>query len=104
MGVGGFEVLGDRLVTGGDTACELAEEVASLRRTWSGTADVPAEACGYTDLTAAYQTMVDAWFAEFGTYIVVLEELCAAIHDAARGYDHSDHTSANALQVRKRAQ
>jgi hypothetical protein len=63
---------------------ELADQLAALRRTWSATTtDQPGEAVTYDDLAAEYQTMVDAWFAEIGTHLEVLEELCVAVHDPA---------------------
>ena len=54
---------------------DLAEQLASVRRTWSVTADEPAGAFGHADLTGDYRAMVDAWFAEIGTHIDVLETL-----------------------------
>jgi hypothetical protein len=63
---------------------DLDDQLAALRRTWSdATADQPGDAVTYDDLAAEYQTMVDAWFAEIGTHLEVLEELCAAVPDPA---------------------
>jgi uncharacterized protein YukE len=83
MDVIGFDVRDDAARAATSTAGDLADQLAALRRTWSSAADQPVDAFGYVELTAEYQTMVDAWFAEIGTHIEVLEELSAEVDDAA---------------------
>jgi hypothetical protein len=72
-------------VTGaaGGSVCGLAQELSGVRGTWAGATDRPGDACGYRELTAAYTAMRDAWFAEIGVHIEVLEDLCAGLDTAA---------------------
>ena len=74
----------------GGSVCDLAQELSGVRAAWAGATDQPGEACGYRELTAAYTAMQDAWFAEIGVHVDVLEELCAGLRTAARGYEKAD--------------
>jgi hypothetical protein len=39
--------------------------------------------------------MQDAWFAELGVHVEVLDELCAAMRSAATGYQRADDDAAH---------
>jgi uncharacterized protein YukE len=79
----------------GGSVCDLAQELSGVRAAWAGATDQPGEACGYRELTAAYMAMQDAWFAEIGVHIEVLEDLCAGLDTAARGYEIADTDAGN---------
>jgi uncharacterized protein YukE len=74
----------------GADVCGLAERLAEVRRRWAPLADEPGGACGYREITQVYAETQDAWFAELGVYVRVLEELCAGIDAAANDYQGSD--------------
>jgi hypothetical protein len=81
-----FTVAPAQVKQGGATACELAEQLTEARRAWAQVADDPGDALGYAELTAGYEKMENAWFAEFGVYIEVLSELCAKLQTSAAAY------------------
>jgi uncharacterized protein YukE len=86
----GFAAEMPEIDAAGGSVCDLAQELAGVRATWAGATDQPGEACGYRELTAAYTAMQDAWFAEIGVHVDVLEELCAGLDTAARSYEKAD--------------
>jgi hypothetical protein len=55
-----------------------ARRLATLRGGWWSAAGRPGQALGYAELTHGYQAMVEAWFAELGTYLRILRELPGA--------------------------
>jgi hypothetical protein len=74
----------------GGSVCDLARELSGVRAAWAAATDQPGDACGYRELGAAYTAMQDAWFAEIGVHIEVLEELCAGVATAAGAYTQAD--------------
>ena len=54
-----------------------------MRTRWAAATDDAGAAFGYRELAAAYGRLRDAWFAEFGAHIAVLEELAAGIEGSA---------------------
>lgn len=79
------------------TACDLAEQLRSIRATWDGATRDGGKACGMDVTSKAYTAMQDAWFDEVGVYISVLEQLCEAIHDAAKQASSDDHAATQAF-------
>jgi uncharacterized protein YukE len=84
---------------GGRTACELAADLGRIRSTWAAATDEPGDACGYRETTAAYLSMQDAWFAELGVYIRVLEEQCQALEASARTYRAAETGAASRMRA-----
>ena len=79
------------------TACDLAEQLRSARTTWDDATRDGGKACGMDITEKAYTAMQDAWFDEIGVYISVLEQLCEAMHTAARQSSSDDNAAAQAF-------
>src|SRR3954466_12736482 len=79
----------------GQSVCGLAEELSGGRSGWAAATDQAGDACGYRELTASYTAMQDAWFAELGVHVEVLDELWAAMRSAATGYQRADDDAAH---------
>lgn len=74
----------------GRSVCDLSQELSGVRSRWAAATDQSGDACGFRELTAAYTAMQDAWFAEIGVHIEVLDDLCAGMRSAAGAYRRAD--------------
>lgn len=93
----GFEMNTQEVDGHAKTACDLAEQLRSARTTWDGATRDGGTACGMDITSKAYTAMQDAWFDEVGVYISVLEQLCEAMHTAARQSSSDDNAATQAL-------
>jgi uncharacterized protein YukE len=82
----GYHVDPDAVDKGGRTACDLAEDLRTTRANWDKETRDGADACGLSVAQKAYTEMQDAWFDEVGVHVKILEQLCAALRNAAKSY------------------
>ncbi|WP_436498957.1 hypothetical protein [Actinokineospora sp. HUAS TT18] len=82
----------------GRNACGLAAELRKVRARWNGPARTGEAACGMDTTRAAYTAMQEAWFAEVGLHITILEQLCAALKTSATSYEEADISVAVGLR------
>jgi|tagenome__1003787_1003787.scaffolds.fasta_scaffold19699759_2 uncharacterized protein YukE len=85
-----FTVETPALTGAGAAVRELAQELTAIRGSWAAVTDEPGDAFGYRELAAAYTGLQDAWFAELGVHIEVLDELGTGLTAAADGYQRAD--------------
>ena len=74
---------------GGD-ACALAEQLRRHRSRWDADTRDGESACGLGVAARAYRIMQDAWFAEVGAHVTVLEQICQALRESAVTYEQTD--------------
>lgn len=89
----------EELRQAGRSVCGTAAEVAAVRLRWDRATE-EVDATGYREVTAAFETLREAWFDELGLYNEALRELCSAMVRAADAYAGGDRLSAEQLRPR----
>jgi hypothetical protein len=91
----GFEVNSGQVAAAGRNVCELADTLRAARSSWDGATRDGGRACGMDVAEKAYTAMQDAWFAEVGVHITILEQACGALGATADGYTATDRLGGN---------